>query len=490
MGKTLDQKQRKSDMKDQVMLPESAEYEMSYFVSDEDVDYWTSLFREHEKSQKLTPDYPKTIEIKFRGERDANKFCCLVSRDINYDEKIIEYVANDQESGKKHTFQGIAPVRKQTNRDQTWREYWTDMPDFNQEKKTWVFHSVKVKCETREDYISLAFKLRQFLRIGTTATYHPSWSASNHKQFTWKSKLPSSEINPKYPVFIISKGRAYSRLTSKALEAMNVPYFVVVEPAEYDTYATVIDEEKILQLPFDSDPNYRTGPGRARNWCWDYAKGVLKVKRHWVMDDNIEGFYRLNNNRRITVSDGAMFKAMEDFVDRFDNVRVAGPNYRFFATPKEELPAFVANTRIYSCLLIDNDCKHRWRERYNEDTILALDILKDGDCSIQFNAFLQGKVGTQKLKGGNTEEFYHAEGDDYDEDKYNATGTINKSVTLKNAFPDEDPDGNPLVVVKVQYKRVHHWVDYSWFKGNELILNDFQAPADPEYGMELIDRYE
>ena len=52
-------------------------------------------------------------------------------------------------------------------------------------------------------------------------------------------------MNPKYPIYIISKGRHESRYTSKALEKMRVPYHIVVEPQEYDDYASVIDPKKI-----------------------------------------------------------------------------------------------------------------------------------------------------------------------------------------------------------------------------------------------------
>ena len=44
-------------------------------------------------------------------------------------------------------------------------------------------------------------------------------------------------MKPKYPIYIISKGRADTRLTSKALEKMNVAYRIVIEPQEYDDYA-------------------------------------------------------------------------------------------------------------------------------------------------------------------------------------------------------------------------------------------------------------
>ena len=72
-------------------------------------------------------------------------------------------------------------------------------------------------------------------------------------------------MNPKYPIYVISKGRWDSRLTSKALERMKVPYHIVVEPQEYDNYASVIDKQKILTLPFK---NLGQGSIPARNWVW------------------------------------------------------------------------------------------------------------------------------------------------------------------------------------------------------------------------------
>ena len=56
-------------------------------------------------------------------------------------------------------------------------------------------------------------------------------------------------MNPKYPIYIVSKGRWKTRLTSKALDRINVPYYIVVEAHERDEYASVIDPAKVLVLP-------------------------------------------------------------------------------------------------------------------------------------------------------------------------------------------------------------------------------------------------
>ena len=75
-------------------------------------------------------------------------------------------------------------------------------------------------------------------------------------------------LNPKYPVYVISKGRWESRLTIKALEACNIPYHVVIEPQEHAQYAAVVDPKKILVLPFS---NLGQGSIPARNWVWEHS---------------------------------------------------------------------------------------------------------------------------------------------------------------------------------------------------------------------------
>lgn len=258
-------------------------------------------------------------------------------------------------------------------------------------------------------------------------------------------------MNPEYPVYVISKGRADTRLTAKAFEKMMLPYRIVIEPHERDDYAAVIDPKKILMLPFS---NLGQGSIPARNWVWDHA-AKEGHRRHWIVDDNITGFYRFNRNLKSPVRDGAIFRAMEEFADRYANVRVAGPNYEGLVLRREgSTPPFRLNTRVYSCILIDNDCRHRWRGRYNEDTDLSLRVLKDGDCSILFNAFLSEKEATMDMKGGNTDELYRQD------DKFD--GRLEMARSLQRQHPD-------VVKITRKWGRWQHQVDYRPFKANRLI---------------------
>jgi hypothetical protein len=259
---------------------------------------------------------------------------------------------------------------------------------------------------------------------------------------------------------------------------MNVAYLVIVEEQEYDNYAKVVDKKNILILPQKYQDEYDTfddlgntkskGPGAARNFAWEHSI-ELGAKRHWVMDDNIAMFMRFNKNLIVRVNSGSFFRCMEDFVDRYNNIAMAGPQYFMFTPRKNKLPPYILNTRIYSCNLIRNNVSYRWRGRYNEDTDLSLRMLKDGWCTIQFYAFVQDKITTQKIKGGNTAEFYAKE------------GTLPKSKMLQDMHPD-------VAKVVWRFNRWHHHVDYLPFKRNRLIKKEgLVVPKGVNnYGMTLV----
>lgn len=299
--------------------------------------------------------------------------------------------------------------------------------------------------------------------------------------------------NPQFPLYIVSKGRSQYMVTSKVLSSIGVPHFIVIENSDYIAYQKAINEMGLLAtlviLDFKFKEEYElcdnlgltksTGPGPARNFAWDHSK-KNGHNWHWVMDDNIRSFRRLNTNEKVKVANGAIFKAMEDFVLRYENIAMAGPNYYMFAPARAKIPPFVTNTRIYSCNLIRNDVSYRWRGRYNEDTIISLDMLKGGWCTVQFNAFLQEKMPTQALKGGNTAEFYHAEGSVVEGQKYAVDGTLAKSKMQIAVHPD-------VSRLVWKFQRWHHHVDYSRFKDRSLIRKKDAIIGDRvnNYGMEL-----
>jgi hypothetical protein len=276
--------------------------------------------------------------------------------------------------------------------------------------------------------------------------------------------------SPQYPIYIISKGRWESRLTSKALELISVPYHIVVEPQEYDNYASVIDKNKILVLPFS---NLGQGGIPARNWVWEHSISI-GAKRHWILDDNIGWFARVNFNKKIKVNNGLCFKITEDFVDRYKNIALAGLQYGVFAPSGQKIKPYVLNTRVYSCILIKNDIPFRWRGRYNEDTDLSIRVLKAGWCTFLIQIFVCDKMTTMTMKGGNTESLYKLN---------NADGRLLMAQSLQKQHPD-------IVKIKRKFGRWQHSVNFKIFKKNILIPCDdidfSKIPKVNNYGMKII----
>lgn len=363
-----------------------------------------------------------------------------------------------------------------------WEKQWIGMPDFRMENlMSW--QSIVVHFANMGDRDKFSKLIDRNLTHRTRSIWYPREELGRFAGTCWRSSLPAHQTVPRYPVYIISKGRWKSRKTARALDKMGVKYHIVVEPQEYENYAAVIDPKKILQLPRE---NYGEGCSiPARNFVWRHAK-KRGADRHWILDDNIEGFFRLNDNLKVPVGDGMVFRAAEEFVDRYENVGIAGFNYFMFAPRKSgDIQPYTLNTRIYSCILIKNDIKVkekidgeekevdlRWRGRYNEDTDLSLRALKSGYCTVLFNVFLAFKSTTMTMKGGNTESLY-AQGGGFD-------GRLEMAKSLKKQHPE-------LVKITRKWDRWQHHVDYSGFRQQLRLKPNLKIQKEVNnFGMELV----
>jgi hypothetical protein len=285
-------------------------------------------------------------------------------------------------------------------------------------------------------------------------------------------------MNPRYPVFVPSKGRWDTRYTMKALDAIGVPYRAVVEPQEADRYVeSGVQPAKILVLPHRDK-----GLVVTRNWIWDYAL-AMGTPRFWTFDDNIDGIYRLNRNLKTPIATGTVLRVIEDFADRYTNLPVAGMHYFMFASRKTACPPVKFNRRVYSNMLIETDARdpsgrpYRNEGFYNDDTDLCLRILKDGKCTALFNAFLIYKRTTMTVKGGMTSHYQPGlDGTTALE----ADGRYRMAKELKDKHPD-------VTTITRKWGRWQHHVDYSPFERNkpELRPGAQIQPGPNEYGMVL-----
>lgn len=370
----------------------------------------------------------------------------------------------------------LAKIQRQTREDAQislfdiepdWRESWWGMPEFSM-KDASPQHRITINFMTQEDVAEFA----RMTGIPVTTRSDTAWFP-HQKPLSGEVEWDGLPTDSRYPICVPSKGRADVQKTGKALDRMGVSYKFFVESDEYDQYCKHLGADKVVSMPFN---NLGQGSIPARNFIWEWAK-EHGHKRHWTVDDNITSFARCTNNRRLCVRGGAFFQAMEDYVDRYENIAMAGPHHKGFVPDRNDRTGpYLLNSRVYSCILLDTSLPDRWRGRYNEDTDLSLRLLKQGKCTLLFRALLMDKgttVGVKNakpMKGGNTDNVYNS-GD--------------HRLAFAQSLADQHPD---CVKVVWKFNRWHHEVDYSKFKGNRPILKAGIVPTvgANEYGMRLV----
>jgi hypothetical protein len=280
----------------------------------------------------------------------------------------------------------------------------------------------------------------------------------------------AEKIMPRYPVYIPSKGRADHCYTARELVKDEVPFHLIVEPQEAASYAARFGAERVLMLPFRDAGSVVP----ARNWIKDHSTAAGDV-RHWQLDDNIYGFYRVYGGKRIPCAAGLALRVAEDFVDRYENVAIAGLNYdMFYVTIDHTYPPFYLNHRVYSCTLVLNAIPYKWRGRYNEDTDMCLQVLAGGWCTVLLNTFLAKKKRTMTMKGGNTDALYQGD------------GRLRMARSLERLWPG-------IVTTRRRFQRPQHIVRDSWTKFDtplKLKAGVVVSEEPNEYNMKLVVRRE
>jgi hypothetical protein len=248
----------------------------------------------------------------------------------------------------------------------------------------------------------------------------------------------------KYPVYIISKGRYNKTLTADYFNSCGIKYLIAVEPQEYELYCKKIGKDKVLKLPFS---NLGLGSYPARNFCWEHSIQNGHIK-HWIFDDNINGFAKWQNGKKAKWEDG--FRALS-YIEKYsdiNNIDISGFEYRYFS-PKPLKQPFRINCHVYSAMLIKNTLPYRWRLKYNEDIDLCLQVLHNGGKTANCHYYLTNKISTaQKMKGGNQDELY--KGND-------PKKKLLKAKMLESVWPQ-------YVKTVIKFGRFHHQIDWKQFK--------------------------
>lgn len=249
---------------------------------------------------------------------------------------------------------------------------------------------------------------------------------------------------PKYPVYIISKGRYDKTLTADNLERSGIDYLIAVEPQEADAYKKKLGEHRVLILPFS---NLGLGSYPARNYCWEHSK-ANGHKYHWLFDDNIQCWKKWINGKRKSIEDlKSAFIYVEQYSDN-TNIDICGFEEPNFSVRLPKKP-FKRNCHVYSAMLIKNSIPFRWRLKYNEDVDLCLQVLHNGGSTASCVYYLADKVSTSaKMKGGNQDELY--KGND-------PRKKLLKAKMLESVWPQ-------YVKTVIRFNRYHHFVDWKVFQ--------------------------
>ena len=277
-------------------------------------------------------------------------------------------------------------------------------------------------------------------------------------------------MSPRYPIYIPSKGRAEQCRTALLLADNDIPFRLVVEPQERDSYTKQFGSARVLVLPWDN-------PGSvipARNWIKDHATAEGH-ERHWQWDDNITKCVRLYRSTRRKCPPRPAIEVVEDLTDRYTNIAISGMNYMTFIVPqrdssKPHVP-FSLNCHVYSCSLMLNETDYRWRGRYNEDTDYCLQALAGGWCTVLVHAVAVDKAPTMTMGGGNTATLYQ---DD---------GRLKMARELQRRWPG-------IVTVSRKWGRPQHVINWTKFRTKlkrrtDIDWDALEAAGSNEYGMTL-----
>ena len=202
----------------------------------------------------------------------------------------------------------------------------------------------------------------------------------------------------KYPIYILSKGRHEKPLTAKCLMKYDQAFKIFVEPQDEKPYKDKFGSDSVHVI---SENN--KGIAYVRNCIKDYSIEQGDTK-HWQLDDNIKSFRRRENNKNVLANPIEMLEEVEEHVDQYSNIGIAGLKHILFAWSANS--NITNNVVCYSCVLVNNILPIRWCLEAVEDVDYSLQVLKSGYCTLLFNRLVIEKLATGQMKGGCAEIDY------------------------------------------------------------------------------------
>jgi hypothetical protein len=236
-------------------------------------------------------------------------------------------------------------------------------------------------------------ELQRIQKLKTTRTQKRAFALGMLKTLDLKQM-------PVCPVFIPSRGRARFASTPRALKGAKVPFTLVVEPQEAESYRALWPDSRVLVLPENN-----RGVTYVRQFILDHARqhGIV---RYWQIDDNIpQWFVKLQGQMQI-VPPNYVLREMEKDAEREPRLALLATDYQQFAALASK--DATQNTRTYCCVLTRSDTgiDYRPEVEMKEDVDFCMQHVARGWQTRLFHKFAMAKPPMGKTKSGGLVDKY------------------------------------------------------------------------------------
>lgn len=353
---------------------------------------------------------------------------------------------------------------------------WYDMPEYDFDDSRDPYFEIFYRIEDKDKIDELILPKNKKFKIKTPEKLIEEGDYIGAKKYTISYECPDIAIErqdllkceyttdltilPNYPIYVISLSRYTpdTHLTITWLEKSQIPYFLVVEPFEKDNYIHAL---KNMNSKFSTllvgERDYhldKRGGIPVRNFVYNHSKNILKTKRHWILDDNIREYERRNKTIKKTIYGGVVFRIIEDYVDRYKNVRIAGHDYSSFNPPKK-ITKPITYTKVFSSILISNEYEDKeiWKGTYNEDLDLSIREWIDNRPVMLFRNIVCNKIQTGLIKGGNQVDIYNKKDWSY-----------LKAKEIVDRYKDKYKGLNVSMITNYLGRPFHHKVEFDIYR--------------------------
>jgi len=408
---------------------------------------------------------------KFKKQLDSVAFRC----------RIIE---EDCDKWKK--LFGKTPVKKPTRDDKAKINYF-QFTQLNYDNSTAkdetlyhgnVFTTTKyinaVKAILNENFKNVSY-IHKDKSISVTINY-----TDEPKKGVWIAQKTEDDVEPDYPICILSYGRANNfGYTHKLLTKMKVFHFLFIEKQQEKEYRDWYNSSFCELIVAENFSKKKLGSTPMRNYILDFFDEDFV----WLLDDNIKLYNYFHNGKQNLIESPVIFKFIEDYVSCCENIGIASHNFNPCVAQGNVRPCMISNGKCYSSMLINNRIGLRFRHRHQEDNFISIESICSGYNTICFNAIMYDKNTSGNDKGGNHDDIYkcgeNADGDGYRERFEYFTNMAQKliksgDITLKDGADEK------LFVWRdftMKGKEFHAKANYLLLENhdNEIVHNERQA---------------